>query len=92
MRQSLTRTSKGRLGLDVQSCSTFVAKRLRACKPSWSPLPPMLTARQQMSACTFEASASGLFFSFSARDRTLNQDGLVIVGGKGITSEAGMDL
>lgn len=37
--------------------------------PSWSPLPPMLSARQQMSACTF-------------------QDGAVIVGGKGITSEA----
>ncbi|CAK9093471.1 unnamed protein product [Durusdinium trenchii] len=35
----------------------------------WSPLPPMLTARQQISACNF-------------------QEGVVLVGGKGITSEA----
>ncbi|CAJ1344038.1 unnamed protein product [Effrenium voratum] len=59
--QALTFAERAVLGYEDQQGT--------ACKPSWSPLPPMLTARQQMSACTFE-------------------DGLVIVGGKGITSEA----
>jgi len=69
--------SFGGLGLSGQAL-TFAERANLKCEGSpypgmsvtpWSPLPPMLFARQQMSACTF-------------------QDGAVIIGGKGITSEA----